>query len=173
MRLRRGVVWKRTPRFDHSWNLAVTSSVTKTTCVARPMSLYCAESGVGAMSDRMAAPSGGATPTQRSPDCTRVSKATLKPSWSTKKRRLRSWSRTKTLTQWRRRWGDWRSGEGTVPMGAIIKRNALLRTAECPHRQNGCATKGADCFERERVRKWRTRNYEHITGQARHADEAG
>src|SRR6266404_5269516 len=81
MRLRRGAVWKRTPRLDHSRNLEVTSSVTKTTCVARPMSLYCSELGLGTMSDRMAAPSGGATPTQRSPDCTRVSKATLKPSW--------------------------------------------------------------------------------------------
>ena len=39
--------------------------------------------------------------------------------------------------------------------------------------KNGCATKGADCFEGERVRKWRTRNYEHITGQACHADQAG
>src|SRR6267143_828771 len=151
MRLRRGVVWKRTPRFDHSWNLAVTSSVTKTICVARPMSLYCSELGLGTMSDRMAAPSGGATPTQRSPDCTRVSKATLKPSWSTKKRRLRSWSRTNTLTQWRRRWGDWRSGEGTVAMGAIIKRIGWLRTAECPHSQKMAVPRKARIVSRVSV----------------------
>src|ERR1700732_5221029 len=93
------------------------------------MSLYCSDSGLGATRERIAAPSGGATPTQRSPDCTRVSKATLKPSWSTKKRRLRSWSRTMTLTQCKRKCGDWRCGEGTVPMGGIIVRNA--RETEC------------------------------------------
>src|SRR5258707_15755409 len=99
MRLGRGGVEKRTPRLDHSRNLEVTSSVTKTTFVERPISLCCSELGLGTTRERMAEPSGGATATQRSPDCRRVSYATWKPSWSTKKRRLRSWSRTNTLTQ--------------------------------------------------------------------------
>jgi hypothetical protein len=75
IRRKRGVCRKRTPRLDHSTNFARTSSVTKTTCVARPISFAWAVFGFGAISDKIAVPSGGETATQRSPFCSLVSNA--------------------------------------------------------------------------------------------------
>src|SRR5258708_33700637 len=66
-RFRRGANWKRTPRLLHPRYLAITSSVTKVTCVGWPMSLYCSEPGSGATRVRFAVPSGGATVTKRRP----------------------------------------------------------------------------------------------------------
>jgi hypothetical protein len=67
----------------HSRNFAGTSSVTKTTGVARPMSLCSGDRGPGATSDSTALPSGGATASQRWPCGSWASNASLNPSLST------------------------------------------------------------------------------------------
>ena len=83
IRRSRGDLVKRTPFRDHSWNRPVTSEVMRTTCVARPISLCSTDPFGGATRLRTAVPSGGETPTQRSPDCRRVSITSRNPSRST------------------------------------------------------------------------------------------
>src|SRR5579863_9565894 len=66
-RLNLGVNPNRTPRLRHSRYVAATFSVTSTTCVARPISLYSAEPFFGWINKSTVEPSGGDTATQRCP----------------------------------------------------------------------------------------------------------
>src|SRR5262249_1738453 len=62
-RLKRGVKVNRTPRLRHSSYFAITSSVTNTIPVGRPIRSYCLESGAASIKVRTAVPSGGETAT--------------------------------------------------------------------------------------------------------------
>src|SRR5216684_1291924 len=120
MRLRRGGVEKRTPRLDHSRNLEVTSSVTKTTFVERPISLCCSELGLGTTRERLAEPGrGGAHGPDYKAECMRSGPQNAR----------------------------------TAKMAAPPKAQIVSGVSVC---ENG-----------------RARKYEHIVGQACHADEAG
>ena len=58
-------------------------------------------------------------------------------------------------------------------MGAIIKRNAWLWTAECTQPKMAVPRKAQIVSRVSVCENEGARNYEHIVGQACHADEAG
>jgi len=89
-----------------------------------------------------------------SPDCTRVSKSDVKPSWSTKAEAAVLVA-DEDVDAVRRRWGDGGAVKDRTH-GGDYKAERALATAESRTAKMLC-TKAQRIFERERVRKWRTR----------------
>ena len=106
---------KRTPRLDHSSNTLRTSSVRKLNPVFWPMRWCSADPSAGTTRAIPGRPAPdvpgsqpravGATTTQRPPSGVGTSTMVSKYSFSRKNRRLRSWSRTQSVTKFNRRKG--------------------------------------------------------------------
>jgi hypothetical protein len=106
---------KRTPRLDHSSNKLRTSSVRKPTPVGWPMRCCSADRWGGTQRAMPGKPApavsgsqpaaGGATMIHRPPSGMGASTIVSKASFSTKNRRLRSWSRTQSVANSNRRKG--------------------------------------------------------------------